>query len=46
MTTNKDMTTAGEGPLVLGTCNKVYLFLLVFQAMLLLGFYWFMRSFS
>ncbi|MBK6949721.1 MAG: hypothetical protein IPH16_18090 [Haliscomenobacter sp.] len=44
--TNNEFSTVNERPPVLGTWNKVYLFLLVFQAMLLLGFYWFMRSFS
>ncbi|MBV6426683.1 MAG: hypothetical protein KIPDCIKN_01196 [Haliscomenobacter sp.] len=43
---NNDLSIAEERPPVLGTWNKVYLFLLVFQAILLLGFYWFMRSFS
>lgn len=43
---NNDLSTAEECPPVLGTWNRVYLFLLIFQAMLLLGFYWFMQSFS
>jgi hypothetical protein len=44
--TQKHPDIPEDRPPVFRTWNQVYVFLLVFQAVLLALFYWFMRAFS